>query len=89
MKRILFSIAAWLISALALQAQPFLYGLTYKGGTNDQGVIFSYDAGSNAYYKLKDFKGTDGAYPLGYMLLASNGLLYGTTSSGGGCHFFF
>jgi uncharacterized repeat protein (TIGR03803 family) len=40
-----------------------LYGTTYRGGTNDVGVIFSFDPSSSTFTKLKDFGGTNGAYP--------------------------
>ncbi|MBS1927990.1 MAG: hypothetical protein JST95_05290, partial [Bacteroidetes bacterium] len=32
-----------------------LYGMTYGGGINNAGVIFSYDPGTSTYSKLKDF----------------------------------
>lgn len=60
-----------------------LYGLTSQGGTNDKGVLFSYDVNTNGYTKHHDFTGTDGANPYGSLLQASNGLLYGVTPYGG------
>lgn len=60
------------------------YGMTSYGGDNDLGVLFEYDAENNAYVKLLDFNGTAmGSKPMGTLMQASNGKLYGTTSSGG------
>ncbi|CAN5397420.1 hypothetical protein BH20BAC1_BH20BAC1_01670 [soil metagenome] len=60
-----------------------LYGLTYAGGSKQYGVIYSLDPSTSTYTKLKDFNNTDGAYPVGPLLQASDGKLYGMTSSGG------
>ena len=60
-----------------------LYGMTYNGGSNGYGVIFSFDPSSSTYTKLKDFDGISGAYPYGGLMQAGNGKLYGMTSSGG------
>jgi uncharacterized repeat protein (TIGR03803 family) len=61
-----------------------LYGLTRRGGANDQGVLFEFDLSNGQYKNLKDFDiSTTGGYPYGTLLEAKNGLLYGTTSSGG------
>ena len=60
-----------------------LYGMTMQGGSNQHGVIFSFDPSSNAYTKLKDFYGSSsGAYPAGSLLKASDGKLYGMTVYG-------
>ena len=60
-----------------------LYGMTSSGGSNNKGVIFSFDPATNAYTKLKDFGGADGATPIGDLAQASFGTLYGMTSRGG------
>ncbi len=60
-----------------------LYGMAYWGGVNDYGMIFSYNDSSDNYSDIHDFTGTDGAYPAGSFIQASNGLLYGTTEWGG------
>ena len=61
-----------------------LYGTTTQGGANSDGVIFSYNVGTNAYTNLVDLVNATGSAP--YSELAQNGaggLLYGTTSAGG------
>jgi len=70
--------------ALMQATNGILYGMTGIGGSNDAGVIFSFDPESGTYTKLKDFDGPDGASPGGGSLIqASDGKLYGMTSSGG------
>jgi uncharacterized repeat protein (TIGR03803 family) len=60
-----------------------LYGLTERGGTNDKGVIYEYDPASNTYTKKIDFPSKSGYTPVGSLVKASNGKLYGVTSGGG------
>ncbi len=61
-----------------------LYGLAHYGGTTDKGVLYSYNINSHIETVLNNFgSGTDGAYPRGRLLLASNGLIYGMTTDGG------
>jgi uncharacterized repeat protein (TIGR03803 family) len=60
-----------------------LYGMTYQGGSSGAGVVFSFDPSSSAYTKVQDFDGANGTYPLGSLVQASNGKLYGMTFQGG------
>ncbi len=60
-----------------------LYGITFSGGSNGVGVIFSFDPSSSTYAKLKDFDNTNGGNPTGSLIQASDGKLYGMTSMGG------
>jgi uncharacterized repeat protein (TIGR03803 family) len=60
-----------------------LYGMTPRGGSNRDGVIFSFDPSTSIYTTLKDFKDTDGSYPYGSLMRASDGKLYGMTAGGG------
>ncbi len=63
------------------------YGLTYSGGTNDDGAIFEWDPTTNIFTKKIDFAQTaKGNYPDGSML-NYNGKFYGTTTSGGSNNF--
>lgn len=61
-----------------------LYGLTCNGGVYDKGVIFQYNIATSTCIKKVDFDGTNkGCNPLGYLVEANNGLLYGLTNRGG------
>lgn len=60
-----------------------LYGMTSEGGISDGGVIFSLDASTSAYTKLKNFENINGSKPFGSLMQASNGKLYGMTHEGG------
>jgi uncharacterized repeat protein (TIGR03803 family) len=65
-----------------------LYGTTVSGGANNNGTVFSIDAGGANFTVVKAFSATtsntngDGANPYGGLLL-SGGVLYGTTYNGG------
>ncbi len=60
-----------------------IYGVTTKGGINDQGVLFEYDPLLDTYSKKVDFGGSIvGKQPL-VGLLGSGDFLYGMTSLGG------
>jgi uncharacterized repeat protein (TIGR03803 family) len=59
------------------------YGLTQAGGASGNGVIFSFDPVTNMYSTLFSFSGSNGSNPSGSLFAANNGLLYGTTSTGG------
>lgn len=61
-----------------------LYGLTTSGGANNFGTIFQFDITTNTFNKKIDFNGVlNGNYPLGSLMQASDGMLYGMTQLGG------
>ena len=61
-----------------------LFGVTQRGGVNDMGALFVYDAASESYTKLISFDGPNGgSYPMSTLMVASNNKLYGTTRMGG------
>jgi len=60
-----------------------LYGVTSYGGSNDHGVIFSFDISTNTYTKLFDFVQSTGESPSSPLYQASDGKLYGVTMTGG------
>jgi len=61
-----------------------LYGTTALGGDNSKGSIYACDIAGKSLAVLHSFGGgTDGVTPSSVLLLAKNGLLYGTTSAGG------
>ncbi|MES2504506.1 MAG: choice-of-anchor tandem repeat GloVer-containing protein [Myxococcota bacterium] len=63
-------------------ADGLLYGLTYQGGANGCGVLFSFNTDTKTYTDLYDFTDTTGSYPKGSLLLVGE-QLYGLTSAGG------
>ena len=73
-------------SALTLGDDGNLFGTTSAGGVSDAGTIFKLTP-AGEFTTLVDFSGADaptpGSTPLGALLLASDGHLYGTTSAGG------
>lgn len=69
--------------SLIQAANGKLYGMTSSGGITSGGVIFSFDLTFSIYTKLKDFNGTNGGGSFGDLIEASDGKLYGLTSSGG------
>ncbi|MBL7930441.1 MAG: SprB repeat-containing protein, partial [Bacteroidia bacterium] len=60
-----------------------LYGMTNNGGANYFGNIFEYDISTNTYSTIYSFNSTNGKYPYGSLIQASNGKLYGMASDGG------
>ena len=60
-----------------------LYGVTFDGGANGYGTIFSFNISTGVYTKIHDFFFTNGSSPRGGLIQASNGLLYGLTCYGG------
>ncbi|MBL0340591.1 MAG: hypothetical protein IPP71_06550 [Bacteroidetes bacterium] len=61
-----------------------LYGMTFWGGANSNGVIFKYDTTNFTYSVIYNLMGNnDGKFPYGSLLQGINGKLYGLTSSGG------
>lgn len=68
-----------------------IYGTSEAGGTGTCpgdigpgcGTIFKITASTGALTTLHNFVNTDGAYPFGWLMLATNGSIYGTTAAGG------
>jgi uncharacterized repeat protein (TIGR03803 family) len=71
--------------SLMQASNGYLYGMTYAGGANDQGVIFKYDLDAGVLTKTFDFDQTAGGAhsPQGALTEAPNGKLYGLTEQGG------
>jgi uncharacterized repeat protein (TIGR03803 family) len=60
-----------------------LYGMTYDGGANGAGVLFSFDISTNSYIVLYNFTLATGTNPYYGSLIEANGKLFGMTSEGG------
>jgi uncharacterized repeat protein (TIGR03803 family) len=70
--------------SLMQASDGMLYGMTCEGGANNLGVLFQYNPTANTYTKKVDFDGTtNGRYPYGSLIQASDGMLYGLTYAGG------
>src|SRR5690606_11940327 len=76
-----------LYKGMTLAAIGRLYGMTWRGGANDFGVLYEYNPATNTYSKKIDFDGTNGMLPDGYLILGANNKLYGFMSDGGGIIF--
>lgn len=89
MKNKLLKIIAICLLALInnVNAQVKLWGMTQNGGTFSNGVIYNTDANGQNFQVIVNFTGTTGSYlganPLGTLLKANNGKLYGLTRKGG------
>jgi uncharacterized repeat protein (TIGR03803 family) len=70
---------------LLLATDGNLYGTTNVGGSAGSGVLFRLNPNTNAYTILKDFNNVtvEGGFPIGSLVQATNGLIYGTGNSGG------
>lgn len=60
-----------------------LYGVTNLGGAQGNGTIFSFDPLTNELETRHSFDSIGGARPTGELLLGQDGLLYGSTATGG------
>jgi len=61
----------------------FLYGMTYKGGPSDKGIIFKIQPNGTGFIDLNDFAhDINGANPYGG-LISDGTFLYGMTTGGG------
>jgi len=65
----------------------FLYGMQTYGGSNNEGSLFSFNTSTGLDTQLIAFDVTNGAFPYGTPMQASNGLLYGMTSNGGASNY--
>ena len=62
-----------------------LYGVTTKGGSEHLGTIFELTH-TGTLNTLHNFLGTDGAFPVGPLVLGTDGNFYGTAGSSGENH---
>jgi uncharacterized repeat protein (TIGR03803 family) len=73
---------------LIADASGNLYGTTYYGGTAGMGTVFELTPRTRGGYRervLYSFKGgSDGSSSTSTLILGGSGVLYGTTSAGGG-----
>jgi uncharacterized repeat protein (TIGR03803 family) len=61
-----------------------LFGMTYGGGEFNFGELFEFNPVTNKYITKIVFNGSEnGCYPVGSLMRADNGKMYGMTSQGG------
>ncbi len=72
-------------AGLSSNSDGYLYGVTYRGGTDNFGTIFRIAPDGTGYATLHSFAGgaADGAYPGTKLRNVADGTLYGSTGSGG------
>lgn len=69
---------------LSLGPDGKLYGQAYSGGKYDAGIMFVYDLADMTFTKCFDFESAaDGAISFSGLMMASDGMIYGTTQYGG------
>jgi uncharacterized repeat protein (TIGR03803 family) len=68
---------------LLMDGSGNLYGTTYTGGAHGDGTVFEVAHGRGRITTLASFNGTNGANPVGGLIMDSSGNLYGTTYDGG------
>lgn len=74
------------VAGLLLGASGAMYGTTKTGGSNNLGTVFTIALDGGNFAVLHQFEGkdvNDGSLPLGALVEAGAGFLYGTTYSGG------
>jgi uncharacterized repeat protein (TIGR03803 family) len=72
------------LACLATGNDGVLYGTTQLGGANRAGTVFKLNEDGSGYSVLHHFgKALDGTQPQTSLLLAKDGILYGTTTWGG------
>jgi uncharacterized repeat protein (TIGR03803 family) len=70
-------------AALVEGSDGALYGTTLYGGAWGAGVIFKIRQDGSGFQKLHDFDGDNGSWPSAALVRGSDGILLGTTPSGG------
>jgi uncharacterized repeat protein (TIGR03803 family) len=68
---------------LTIDSHGNFYGTTRDGGANNDGTVFQFNPNTGVLTTLLTFNGTNGAYPIGGVILDSQGDLFGTTTAGG------
>jgi uncharacterized repeat protein (TIGR03803 family) len=65
-----------------------LYGMNNSGGNEGKGALFELDLVTHTFIKKMDFTGAEnGSTPVGSLIKAENGKLYGKTAEGGAYNF--
>lgn len=74
--------------SLLLAGNGLMYGMTYQGGANNFGLVFSFDPSTNVFNQKIDFDGSNyGSNPYSTFTQGPNGNLYAMTYLGGSNNF--
>jgi uncharacterized repeat protein (TIGR03803 family) len=73
----------YVLGALMQVSNGLLYGTTSSGGANGSGTLFTYNTVTDTLIVKVPFNYTNGQQAKGAPVEATNGMLYGTTYSGG------
>ena len=60
-----------------------LYGMTFNGGADNNGVLFEWDPSTNIYLKKMDFKNEGDYFQFGSLMKSKNDKIYGIYTGGG------
>ncbi len=71
------------VGTLSLGGDGTIYGTTQSGGANSAGIVFKVQPDGTGFTVVQSLPGIGGTTPKARVLLASDGVLYGTTSGGG------
>jgi uncharacterized repeat protein (TIGR03803 family) len=71
------------LAPLILASDGMFYGTTSSGGGNFAGTVFKLNQSGTDYALVRSFDNGDGANPQAPLIQGSDGVLYGTTYSGG------
>jgi uncharacterized repeat protein (TIGR03803 family) len=72
------------LSGFVVGSNGLLYATVQSGGGPSDGVLFKFDPSVLSGGKIMNFSASStGQFPMGRLIQANNGKLYGTTSSGG------
>lgn len=77
------SVGAGEYSALLEASDGNFYGVSARGGYQDNGFVYRVERTTGRVTHLHDFKFSDGATPRGTLVQGADGDLYGTTEAGG------
>ncbi|MBA3913492.1 MAG: hypothetical protein H0X25_06490 [Acidobacteriales bacterium] len=82
------------LSGPSLDSAGNIFGATKQGGANGAGIVYKLSKNTQGawvetlVHVFNPVNGVDGSYPVGSLLIGSDGALYGTTSSGGAAGFY-
>ena len=80
---LVFIFSCLMLFASGQSSENLLYVMTPYGGTSYFGTIGTTDLTGGNYTVIHEFNNSNGKYPSGDLLMASDGFFYGTTERGG------